>query len=1033
MRMSTQIAASILIGLLWFSNSVANDPLLMMPHPQDRTSMWWADGFPSHSPHAKWQRCIQTGYYGFVLDTQSLAVPHFGSLHSPTDEVKAGTTLQRLPPAQLTLRVEVDGKSYRCTQGGAWSRFGGPRLIESGQFLQRADITDLVFVSDHGEPLNVEARFETVAWPDRLGLVLAARPGRQPIKAGDHSFGRVGGGFGLDGTNHFEVAHPVELDSEKFTLELWAFVPKDFRASEKTFPWLVCKGANEATEGNFGIVIVNGVPQARLNTGRGSENTIQTDATGGHELQFNAWNHLAISYDRQTLRLYLNGKLAGQTTVGRPRVPNGNPITFGRRQDNFGDGYHFRGVIDEVNFYNRALNEAEIQKRFDHPAVSNSETSNSETSHPSIEPTRQWCFRDNGTAAMNPPRERWKIAALEVELQSPAGVLNEKRELPADLPDDDWKQVSLAIAPAQSTRASMQTDLEVRATEQPSDHPLLATYDSTLGCHRISLDGIDPILPQADHHDPSLQHNNAMERVRLFLSNSADTDQVARLMFEKTSTGFRHRFGAAITGISAIIRDRNGEPTGIPIQLSKNWHIDPGLNNTSAGVYSGQWLHAITQVRLPAKTNVELELSIVYGHWGGVAAASHSQLSLIGWGSNQLWHQSALGSWGESICYEPDQVQANCTITDVRPVMVRSMNGKKWTWTSNVGGGDFFRFFGADKNRVPHSEVKSTHHRSGPCLTEVTYDGRIGDTIKHSVTVSLARTDDLVRGVYRLRMDVKKATPFTRLAIFQVGADTYNSTHERKFAIGDQSGVLEEWNTQGGGDVYRGQPIQCTGQTAWASLHQASQPAPKQGDGAWANRGIVIRSWKAQLGGKTALPWMAEHGVSRHGQDSSTLDIVPPPNTTQLEPGDFIEATIEHIVMPQFADDYYGPNESLRSALAIDSNTWKMIHREAIGNDRHVQLETGKLVRVYPDVCIVAENDNAEFTLAGGLGYVPITLTGLASPRGHHLSVNGKPLDQNVHGNDFWQTDYDPSTKTWSRTYNVRSSDTQPQTIEFHP
>jgi hypothetical protein len=29
------------------------------------------------------------------------------------------------------------------------------------------------------------------------------------------------------------------------------------------------------------------------------------------------------------------------------------------------------------------------------------------------------------------------------------------------------------------------------------------------------------------------------------------------------------------------------------------------------------------------------------------------------------------------------------------------------------------------------------------------------------------------------------------------------------------------------------------------------------------------------------------------------------------------------------------------------------------------------------------------------------------------------PLDLSVHGNDFWQTDYDVVAKTWSLTYNL--------------
>jgi hypothetical protein len=48
-----------------------------------------------------------------------------------------------------------------------------------------------------------------------------------------------------------------------------------------------------------------------------------------------------------------------------------------------------------------------------------------------------------------------------------------------------------------------------------------------------------------------------------------------------------------------------------------------------------------------------------------------------------------------------------------------------------------------------------------------------------------------------------------------------------------------------------------------------------------------------------------------------------------LDAGDFVEATIEHIIVPQFAEGYYGPNEALRAALSRNEDTWQMILWEA--------------------------------------------------------------------------------------------------------
>ena len=54
---------------------------------------------------------------------------------------------------------------------------------------------------------------------------------------------------------------------------------------------------------------------------------------------------------------------------------------------------------------------------------------------------------------------------------------------------------------------------------------------------------------------------------------------------------------------------------------------------------------------------------------------------------------------------------------------------------------------------------------------------------------------------------------------------------------------------------------------------------------------------------------------------------------------------------------------------------------------------------------------------------VPIRFQGLKSSDGYRLYqvVNGKRVkfDQSVHGNDFWQTDYDALADTYTVTYNV--------------
>jgi hypothetical protein len=88
---------------------------------------------------------------------------------------------------------------------------------------------------------------------------------------------------------------------------------------------------------------------------------------------------------------------------------------------------------------------------------------------------------------------------------------------------------------------------------------------------------------------------------------------------------------------------------------------------------------------------------------------------------------------------------------------------------------------------------------------------------------------------------------------------------------------------------------------------------------------------------------------------------------------------------------------------------------------------------VWPGVSIRTVKGAAVFQLTGGLGYVPVTFTDLEAPRDYMLSVDGRTVDQAVHGKDFWQTDYDPLSKRWSRTYNLPADDKAPHLIRFEP
>lgn len=722
---------------------------------------------PHRVKGAPWHRCILTDQYAMVLDTEKIQIPHMGTASLDADL----SHINALPSASLKLNITVQDKTYQCMGAQPYGKNTGPRIVESGYFFQRADVTHLIFKADDGTELNTIARFETAAWSDRVSFILYAEPG------------------------------------------------------------------------------------------------------------------------------------------------------------------------------------------------------------------------ENST-------DSWENASMSIELSNATGTLKTTANY------SDNGTVALAFNPLAMKEVSAAPLVTVTAKDQKSAKTLPVTYQHDLGWHEINLFQIKPHLPEGKENK-----NDELYRAVLTLTNPTDTEQSIPLMFNKR--------GNSITGVTALIRDLNGMPTGIPVQLSKNWHTQIKVP------YSGSWFHGISRITTPPNSTIKLELVIAHAHWGGVAAASHAQLSLIGWGSNQLWEQSALGAWGESICYEPDQAQASALITDVRPLMVKSDNEPKlWKWTGNVGGGDYCKLFAPSGERMYHSSVRTERLRQGPCLTEITYTGNLDKKAEHSITTSISRTDDIVRGTYHIKLKVNENIPFSRFVIFQIGADTYNMSREKKFATGDLSnGFIKEWNTKTANGAYINPPEEYTGQTPWFSMHDAESTDDK--GKCLSNRGFIIRSWKARLGGKETSPWVGEYGTIRHKREFSILDITPPSNVSELLPGDYVDAVIEYIVMPQKAKHYYGPNEQLRSALHKAENTWKMIFREAQYNSHQVKVTSGKLIHTFPDIRIEAHKSTTSLKFKNGLGYIPFTFTGLKKHSGHKLMINGKELDQSVHGNDFWQTDFDIKTQTWSLTYNV--------------
>jgi hypothetical protein len=467
-----------------------------------------------------------------------------------------------------------------------------------------------------------------------------------------------------------------------------------------------------------------------------------------------------------------------------------------------------------------------------------------------------------------------------------------------------------------------------------------------------------------------------------------------------------------ITGFTPMLCELDGTPTGIPVQISKNWHIRAEKGRLP---HDGSWFHGFAWVRVPPKSRRELVFQRVHARYGGVCAASHAQLSLIGWGHNQFWDQVAVGSFGESICFEPGRVQRRCFITDVRPLMTLPVEAKakRWGWAENCGGGDFLMWKDAQGRYQEMKGTRTEYRAQGPCLTDVSYrEESSGGEIAARMDVSVPAANDHLRTFLRLRYDVRKPLRWQRLAFFQLGADFYNDVPARRVGIGDVTGLREEWEPRRAKDEYDRTALPLAGVGAWVSVHGVERAVLKKGHAA-ASRGLIVRSWRALLGGKPAAPHLAtyctEWGKNNH---RTAVELVPPPEIAELQPGDFVEAELELVVFPADAAAYYGPDAKLRDVLVRAADTWRPVHREAQGNALKPIAKLGEITKSYPLVIAVNEEQRAQVLVKGGLGHLPVTFADLKSPKGHRVLVNGQPVTH-------WQTNWNAVAQRWQIVCNV--------------
>ncbi|MEM9325482.1 MAG: LamG domain-containing protein [Bacteroidota bacterium] len=170
-----------------------------------------------------------------------------------------------------------------------------------------------------------------------------------PIATTDR-WGRAGRALRFDGINDYVVLPNSVLKPSYSELSIFCWVKKD-DADNRDNTWVL--SANKQGSDDIRMIVDDRLVVA-LDDG---QQPIPEVAWNPHNFQDNTWNLIGFVYDNDGLRIYANGNLVA--TDPDTYVPY-EPLNFfiGRRSI-FGQLW-FKGAIDDLYIYSRAVSESEI-------------------------------------------------------------------------------------------------------------------------------------------------------------------------------------------------------------------------------------------------------------------------------------------------------------------------------------------------------------------------------------------------------------------------------------------------------------------------------------------------------------------------------------------------------------------------------------------------------------------------------------------------------------------------------------------------
>lgn len=175
--------------------------------------------------------------------------------------------------------------------------------------------------------------------------------------------GLRGGSLEFDGIGRTVVAHHQDLCPQALTLAAWIYPIGE----SSSYQIVMAKTNNGSWSPGYGLVRNSGDPKHLIFFVNSYYNTAVKA-----EIPHDKWSHVAGVFDGATLSFYLNGKLVDSKNLKAAGLISPNtktpiqhtttPLIFGGDQ---GQSYGWKGRLDEVVLFNRALSADDIWRLYD--------------------------------------------------------------------------------------------------------------------------------------------------------------------------------------------------------------------------------------------------------------------------------------------------------------------------------------------------------------------------------------------------------------------------------------------------------------------------------------------------------------------------------------------------------------------------------------------------------------------------------------------------------------------------------------------